>query len=65
MEPIIEEREPFKKRTNSVKISVAGEDEKRLMTECVALFLKAHPELTGMRFTRRFMFRKVLDFYLK
>lgn len=46
-------------------IKVNTVDKKRMMKECKELFLKSHPELKGMNITQRFMFNKLIDFYLK
>jgi len=46
-------------------LKVEKADKKRMMKECRDLFLKSHPEFRGSHISQRFMFRKLVDFYLE
>jgi len=48
-----------------VNIKVNKKDESRLMKECKDLYLEHHPEMADIKLSRRFMFKKIVDFYLK
>lgn len=50
---------------NTVTIRADEEDRNSLMNECKQLFLEEHPEMEGYEITQRFMFKKVIKFYLK
>ncbi len=50
---------------NQKLIRVCEEDEESLMDNCVTLFLKSHPEMKGIYLSRKFMFKKVVEYYLK
>ena len=45
-------------------IRVLVEDKERFVNQCVALFLKEHPEFKGMKLSHAFIFKKVIDYYL-
>lgn len=51
--------------SNITKVSIEKEYKKILMTECIELFLKEHPELSGMKLTEKFMLRRIIDYYRK
>jgi len=40
-------------------------DLKELDLACKNLYLKSHPEMRGLNLSRRFMFKKLVEFYLK
>ena len=46
-------------------IHVEIEDEQRLMNECKELFLEDNPTMKGLELSRKFLFKKVIDWYLK
>lgn len=50
---------------NCESIKVEKEDKKEMMHECVELFLEEHPEMRGMKISQKFMFKKLVKFYLK
>lgn len=50
---------------NPIGIKVDPEDVDKMMTSCVKLFLKAHPEMEGIHISRRFMFKKIVKFYIE
>ena len=47
------------------QIWIYEEDDLKLMNECRKLFLQSHKELAGMPLSRAFIFKKVIDYYLK
>jgi len=52
------------KRDNEITIKVDRDDEHKLMTLCVDLYLEAHPEYRDVPITRKFMINKVVQFYI-
>ena len=46
-------------------IEVYETDDNKLMNQCVALFLIAHPEMKGVLITRKKMFQEVVRFYME
>lgn len=46
-------------------LTCSEETKKKLMGECVALFLKFHPDMQGVAITQGYIMEKVVDFYLK
>ena len=46
---------------DTILLRVDKEDVNRMMTTGKELFLKEHPEMKGMVFTRRFMFKKIVN----
>jgi hypothetical protein len=46
------------------QIEICRADDELLMNACREIFLKAHPEMRGMRITRKFMLAKVIEYYM-
>lgn len=45
-------------------LRVDSKDLKRMMVDCRDIFLIAHPEMEHMKLTQKFMFNKLVNFYL-
>ncbi|MCX6709793.1 MAG: hypothetical protein NTV63_02445 [Candidatus Woesearchaeota archaeon] len=46
------------------RISCSSKDKKRLISDCQKIYLKHHPEMSGIRLTQGFMLKKIIDYYL-
>lgn len=54
---------PIERQKTFIRIAVKDRD--KLMNECVEIFLKAHPEMRGMKITQDFMIKKVIRYYIE
>jgi len=48
-----------------VSIKLRKSDVNRMMGECKEDFIRHHKEFRGHTFTKNFMFRKLVDYYLE
>lgn len=46
-------------------IRVSAEDYEKMRNQCKDLFLMSHPEMKGMFMSNKFLFCKIVEFYLK
>ena len=46
-------------------IQVEKDDDAKMMSECVRLYLKAHREMLGVPITRRKMFKELVRYYIE
>jgi len=49
---------------NTITIRVSPEDVKIMRSRCRELFLKDNPKFCGYRLSDKFMFKKLVEFYL-
>jgi len=50
---------------NDISIKIDPVDVNLMMNDCKDLFLEAHPEFEGVNITKKFMFKKLVRFYLE
>ena len=50
---------------NTISIRVHKKDVVIMMTECINLFLKAHPEMKGISLSYEFLVDKTIEFYIE
>jgi len=52
-------------KTYVERIAVSHEDKVSMRTDCKELFLKEHPEFIGFKISDGFMFKRLVQYYLK
>ena len=50
---------------NLVTMRIDNADLKRMRVECQKLFIEEHPEMEGYNLSDRFMFHRIVEYYLK
>lgn len=50
------------KKTKLIEVLV--EDDELMMTVCKEIYLKAHPQMRGVPLSKKFLYRKIVDYYI-
>ena len=49
----------------AISIKVDVEDVDKMMNQCRDLYIKAHPDMADIFLSKRFMFKRLVEFYLE